>query len=259
MSRQESEKFVEEARLLLPWYLTNTLSDEEQDLVNRALEASPELRKEFVREEKMMRLVKENTSLLELSALDTTEQRLENTLARIERDEQSEAATEINDVLVKQPLAAKITDSWFDRLFKHKLLDMEWLSPANAVFASLLALNVGVLGFHQLNQPDGQPGQVEYKSDMVYSAQSSSEAVATKQSSPRKQFLMEFQPGAEYGEVCNFLNKINAHVVDGPTDHNVFTIEMQLPPHVDVDAFADKIVSEASGSNAPVVFFGPKF
>ena len=55
MSRQESEKYIEEARLLLPWYLTNTLSDEEQDLVNRALEASSELRKEFVREEKMMR------------------------------------------------------------------------------------------------------------------------------------------------------------------------------------------------------------
>ena len=125
MSREESKKFIEEARLLLPWYLTNTLSDEEQDLVNKALEASSELRKEFVREEKMMRLVQENTSLLELSALDTTEQRLENTLSRIEREEQQ--ATAVADDLPAVQATTKAESSWFSRLFKTKLFDIEWL------------------------------------------------------------------------------------------------------------------------------------
>ncbi len=257
MSHQESEKFIEEARLLLPWYLTNTLSDEEQDLVNRALEASPELRKEFVREEKMMRLVKENASLLELSALDTTEQRLENTLARIDREEQQqlEIATETKDSVTKQPLGAKTTDSWLGRLFKHKLFDIEWLSPANAVFASLLAVNVGVLGYHQLNQPESVIEEASY--DTASSVGSASGGIIKK--GLQKQFLMEFQPDAQHGEVCDFLNKLDAHIIRGPDSSNTFVVEMPTAPYTDAEALANDIMSKASDDNAPVVFIGPKF
>lgn len=244
MSRQESEKFIEEARLLLPWYLTNTLSDEEQDLVNRALEASPELRKEFVREEKMMRLVKENTSLLELSALDTTEQRLENTLARIEREGQS---SETAIVASDTPLgfaAAKTEGSWLSRLFKQKLFDIDWLTPANAVFASLLAVNVGVLGYHQLNKE-------EVMFDVAAVPESSGESL-------KQQFLMEFRSDAPYVEVCDFLHQWDARIISGPSNRNVFTVEMASPAHTDAMALADKIMAKASNDNAPVVFIGPK-
>lgn len=250
MSRQESDNFIEEARLLLPWYLTNTLSDEEQELVNKALEASPELRKEFVREEKMMRLVKENTSLLELSALDTTEQRLENTLARIEREEQQQESklAEKADIISKEPAKQ---GGWFKRLFEHKLFDIEWLTPANAAFASLLAFQVGVLGYYQL-----AGDETEYHSVTV--EQSPLPANAGEENL-KKLFLMEFQTSAQHGEVCDFLNNWNARIVSGPNSHNMFTVEMKTDAHTDAAAFAETIMSQASQADVPVVFIGPQF
>lgn len=248
MSHQKSDKYIEEARLLLPWYLTNTLSDEEQELVNKALEASPELRKEFVREEKMMRLVKENTSLLELSALDTTEQRLGNTLARIEREEQQQVkmAEKAQTAPEKQKAATK--SSWLSSMFERKLFNLEWLSPANAVFASLLAIQAGVLGYYQLNH-----------SNSVYTSASVEQQTSVVEKSLKQQFLMEFQSGAQYGDVCDFLNKWDASVVAGPNSRNVFIVEMPVAPHTDAGAFADDIMVKASDDNAPVVFIGPKY
>ncbi|MEZ5476629.1 MAG: hypothetical protein R3E95_03790 [Thiolinea sp.] len=150
MNHQESNTRVEEARLLLPWYLTNTLSAEEQQRVNQALESSAELREEFLREEQMMRLVRENTSLLELSALDTTEQRLEKMLGRIEREEQQQQAARIAPQTspVKPP-----PQDWFKRFFGKGLFGLDWLTPANAVFASLLVLQAGLLTYAQLQPP----------------------------------------------------------------------------------------------------------
>ena len=248
MSRQESDKIIEEARLLLPWYLTNTLSDDEQELVNQALEVSPELRNEFVREEKMMRLVKENTSLLELSALDTTEQRLENTLARIEREDQrSDAAHEVY-VAAKQP-SQVAKNSWFSRLFERRLFNTEWLSPANAVFASLIAVQAGLLGYSQLKQPEVSNTQYDTAS---YEKQSG-------ETSMQQLFLMEFQASAQHGEVCDFLNKWDARIVAGPSNRNVFTVEMETTPYTDAGALADVIMSQASNNDVPIVFIGPKF
>lgn len=253
MSHQESEKFIEEARLLLPWYLTNTLSDEEQALVNKALEASPELRKEFMREEKMMQLVKENTSLLELSALDTTEQRLENTLARIEREEQqSTVATAETAPAVKADVAGK--DNWFSRLFTGKLFDIEWLTPANAAFASLLAVQVGVLGYHQLNQSDKVHIDHSNPDYSTVSTEQTTDKVSIKQ-----RFLMEFHADAQHGEVCDFLTKLDAHIVKGPNSRNIFVVEMPTDPYTDAEALAGDIMAKASNDNDPVVFIGSEF
>ena len=247
MSRQESEKIIDEARLLLPWYLTNTLSDEEQDLVNRALEASSELRKEFVREEKMMRLVKENTSLLELSALDTTEQRLENTLARIEREEHSAEVAAADNVLTEQLTAAETKTSWLSRLFNQKLFDIEWLTPANAAFASLLAVQVGVLGYYQLNSSN-MTYEVAAVAD---SEQTSSEIV--------KQFVMEFQADAQHGEVCDFLTNWDAKIVSGPNHSNGFIVEVPTDPKADVNTLIDDMMEKSSANKGPVLFVVEKF
>jgi hypothetical protein len=57
MSNLESNALLEEARRLLPWYLTEKLSKAEQGLVNQALELYPELQHELIQEEKMIRLV----------------------------------------------------------------------------------------------------------------------------------------------------------------------------------------------------------
>lgn len=253
MSRQESNKLIEDARLLLPWYLTNTLSAEEQDLVNRALEASEELREEFVREEKMMRLVKDNTSLLELSALDTTEQRLANTLARIDREEQMEER--LSAAARQQAQGTAKPSGWLGSLrgwFAGGLFGSEWLTPANAVLAGLLAVHVGMLAF----SPAPVGSSVSYTSASVDQQPLASVVPAD---GFKSLFLMEFQNTAQHGEVCEFLNDWNARIVSGPNSHNMFTVEMKTDSNVDAVALADNVMKHASQKNAPVVFIGPQF
>ena len=253
MSRHESNKLIEDARLLLPWYLTNTLSDEEQDLVNRALDASEELREEFVREEKMMRLVKDNTSLLELSALDTTEQRLANTLARIDRDEQLE---ERLSIAKRQSSAPKENLGWLPRLrglFDGGLFGVGWLTPANAILASLLAVHIGIFAF----MPSYSASDVIYSSATYESGGSSGTGALNNEF--KSLFLMEFQNTAQHGEVCAFLNDWNARIVAGPNSQNMFTVEMKTDSSVDAVALADNVMKHASQKNAPVVFIGPQY
>ncbi len=55
INSDKPDNLMNEARLLIPWYLTGQLSAEEQELVNKALEQSAELRQELLNEKKMMR------------------------------------------------------------------------------------------------------------------------------------------------------------------------------------------------------------
>lgn len=248
MNSHESGNLIDEARLLMPWYLTNKLSSEEQRLVNEALEQSAELRGEFLQEEKMMRLVKENKSLLELTAMDTTEQRLDKILSRIQHEEQQ--------LPVQNPATSKQEEKsagWLGKFFRSGLFGTDWLSPANAVFASLLVCQLGVLGYMQLS-PSPSEGVV-YESASVAKAPVGQAGI--KKSTAI--FLMEFRDDAPYGEVCDFLNAWNARVVSGPDSQNMFSVELSTDSTTDVVALADSIMQQAVDSKAPLSFVGPQF
>lgn len=251
MNSHEPDNLINEARLLMPWYLTNKLSAEEQDLVNKALEQSEALRKEFLTEEKMMSLVKENSSLLELSALDTTEQRLANTLARIDQEDMRQAVAD--KVLVSDQQhrnrEQSSTSNWLGKLFSTPLLDFSWLSPANAVFAALLVFQVGVLGYMQLTGPEAQ---TQYTSASVAPA----ETVTGQQ---KMLLLMEFEDDARYGAVCDFLNDWDARIVDGPDGMNMFSVEMSTDTAEDTDKLLEAIRQQAAQAKVPVSFIGPKY
>lgn len=245
MNSDEPDNLIDEARLLMPWYLTNKLSEQEQALVNKALESSAELRKEFLNEEKMMRLVKENSSLLELSALDTTDQRLANTLLRIEQEEQRQDAGETPPHNNRQS-----STTWLDKLFGKPLFDFNWLSPANAVFAGLLAVQIGVLGYFQLSGSSAEP-------QTLYSSASVAQIETNK--SDKITFLMEFLDDAQHGEVCDFLNTWNARIVGGPDDMNLFSVEMDANFTNDATTWAETIMQQAAEKKVPVSFVGTQF
>nr|CAA6799659.1 MAG: Unknown protein [uncultured Thiotrichaceae bacterium] len=244
MNSHESGKLIDEARLLMPWYLTNKLSPEEQKLVNEALEQSFELRAEFLQEEKMMRLVKENKNLLELTALDTTEQRLDKLLSRIQQQASHGTTT---------PKEKVESTSWLNKLFRSSLLGVEWLSPANAAFAGLLVCQVGILGYTQLSSSSSeetiyQPASVEKPS-----------AGQARIGKSKALFLMEFQGDASYGAVCDFLNTWNARVVSGPNNQNMFSVELNTDATTDIAVLADNIMQQAVDNNAPLSFIGPQY
>ena len=144
MSQQTHKDPIEEARLLLPWYITGKLSEAEKALVEAALKQYPVLQEEYTQELKLVETIRLNADLLKLTAMDTTQQRLDKLLKRIEREEMPVSVEPVmpakSNAVVKpranlwQTVQQIFTD-WFgsNSLWK----------PANAIFASLLTVQVG--------------------------------------------------------------------------------------------------------------------
>lgn len=268
MSNLESNALLEEARRLLPWYLTEKLSKAEQGLVNQALELYPELQHELIQEEKMMRLVCTNTSLLELSALDTTEQRLNKLLARIDREEdkpeEASLPSYVESVAKNQtlpqtnPVASTkphppVQKKWFEFLWRQPLLNLNWLTPANAVFASLVGAQIALLAYgHFATEPDA-------KFSVASVATSTAQTLNSDGKTELSRFLVQFADDAKHLEVCEFLNQWQAHIVSGPNAQSIFTIEMPVAPNIDKVALADSIMKQTAQQSSPVLFLGPQF
>lgn len=265
MSNLESNELLEEARHLLPWYLTDKLSKAEQGLVNQALELFPELQHELIQEEKMMHVVRTNTSLLELSALDTTEQRLNKLLARIERQEDKHETELYSEPVVTHQVlpsaatthttkpAAPAQKKWFDFLWRQRLFNLDGLNPANAVFASLVLAQVALLAYgHFSPEPD-----VKFTVASVTTTQP--QPVNTDGKTEISRFLVQFANDAKHVEVCEFLNQWQAHIVSGPNAQSIFTIEMPVAPNIDKVALAESIMQQTAQHSSPVLFLGPQF
>ncbi|WP_020393530.1 hypothetical protein [Thiolinea disciformis] len=252
MNNQES-KLVDEARLLLPWSLTGQLDKEEQAIVDAALEASTELRVEYAQEERMLRTVRENTSLLELSAMDTTELRLNKLLSRIDKEPAQAVANAVDDAATN--LSPAIPSTWTKLKQTWNALwqgssdgRTTWMTPANAVLSVLVLSQLALAGMY-LVKPT--------KTETLYTVASvSSEQMIEKN---KALFLMEFAPQAQHGEICDFLNQWNARIVSGPAANNLFIVALSLPKETDKNALAEKMMSPSQNKPSPVVFVGPQY
>ena len=266
MSNLEPNKLLEEAQRLLPWYLTDKLSKAEQGLVNQALELFPELQHELLQEEKMMRVVRTNTSLLELSALDTTEQRLNKLLARIDReDEKLEEPKLLQELAPTAPVmpavvakpkantASQAKKKWFDLFWREPLFNLNWLTPANAVFASLLIAQCALLAYQVSTPATGN------KFTVASVETNTPQPVNTDGKTEVSRFLVQFANEAKHQEICDFLNQWHAHIVAGPNAQSIFTIEMPVAPNTDKVALADNIMKQTAQKSSPVLFLGPQF
>lgn len=222
MSRN-NETLLEEARLLLPWYLTGQLSAVEKELVENALGQFSELQAELKREEQMQKLVCQDAQLLELSALDTTPQRLENLLRRITREEeQKQESTTLNAnahlarPVVAQPKTTSVTPTtkstkwqeWLKNLFS-----VEWLTPANAVLAGLLVCQVGVgafyLAYHQQTTQPADSAIAQTSAQGTYelsSVKDDTESSSVVLKDNEYLLLVTFNPDAKIGAVQKFLD-----------------------------------------------------
>lgn len=209
MSGDNHGNNTEEARLLLPWYITGKLNEAERRLVEKALEEYPELRHEYQHELKMVDMIRGNAGLLNLKALDTTEHRLGKLMRRIEQ-EQATASQQ-------KPQAATTGSGKFSlRGFLRNLIpSTDWLTPANAVFATLLVIQAALIGwtlhdkptdFFTVTSTDENQGQTPVQGMAL---------------------LVGFNDDARLGEVNDFLKQWNARIFDGPDAGNLFRIELR--------------------------------
>ncbi len=236
---------TEAARLLLPWYITGKLSEPEKQQVEDALASDPELQADYQRERRMVSMIRENTSLLELAAVDTTNQRLDKLLKRIERETPAESPAQPakpgqrQPVSTRPPLLRRLRE-WFD---------FSWLTPANAAFASLLAIQIGVAGwFTYLNAT---------KPETIYTSASVVEDTTAVGKPSGMTLLIDFKDDAAARQIREFLLKWNAHIIDGPDANNLFRIEIRDAPAADKrsELILQKIKQDQSVSN----FIGREF
>jgi hypothetical protein len=218
MSQQTHKDPIEEARLLLPWYITGKLSDTDKALVETALQQYPVLQEEYAQEVKLVETIRLNADLLKLTAMDTTQKRLDKLLKRIEREDiqapVAESMTQGKPVWVTKPRTS------FLQTVKQSLTD--WLAnsngmwkPANALFASLLAVQIGVLAFYYLQQPTVYE-TVTYEDPTINANQPKNLVV-----------FMDFNKNANVTTVHNFLKQWNARVIDGPDANDLFKVEFK--------------------------------
>lgn len=250
MSQYPQGDPVEEARLLLPWYITGKLTEPESRLVEKMLEQHPELHEEYQRELRLVDMIRANTGLLHLTAVDTTQQRLDRLMKRIGRDEQEKNPSPDNSV--KKTSSKGITHGWW-QFFRSLLPQAGWLTPASAVFALLLLVQAGFLGWFAY-QAGNSP-------DTVYISADVTDSKASIPVTSGMVLLIGFNGNAQVQQMQAFLAKWNARIVDGPDDNNLFTIEIRTPPPVgsSADQHSDLILQEMQQDQAMVDFVGRKF
>ncbi len=216
MSQQTHKDPIEEARLLLPWYITGKLSEAEKTLVEAALKQYPILQEEYTQELKLVETIRLNADLLKLTAMDTTQQRLDKLLKRIEREEMPSVSESIVQVKQQVKPRASLWQTVQQLIAGWVGGDSMW-KPANVVFASLLAVQVGVLALYYM-QPQTVYETVTYEDSTSASSSTKAKNLVV---------FIDFNKQASVTAVHNFLKQWSARVIDGPDSNDLFKIEFK--------------------------------
>ncbi|MBU0654352.1 MAG: hypothetical protein KJ914_04370 [Gammaproteobacteria bacterium] len=251
MSQYQQGDPVNEARLLIPWYITGKLSEPERKLVASMLEQHPDLKEDYLRELRTVELIRSNDSLLQLTAVDTTQQRLDKLLKRIQREEETGAAGVTPSAMEPPPGKKTVAAAGWAAFFRGLLPSMEWLTPANAVLASLLLLQAGFAGWFAHSSLTESAQEKAY---LTAEYVDGSNAVPVVNGMV---LLVEFNENAQIRQVREFLNKWNARMLDGPDANNLFKIEIK-----DVSASdqrSDAVLLQMQQDTSVISFVGRKF
>lgn len=250
MSQYQQGDPVNEARLLIPWYITGKLSEPERKLVESMLEQHPDLKEDFLRELRTVELIRSNDSLLQLTAVDSTQQRLDKLLKRIHREE-TVAVGATPPAMEPPPGKKTVAAPGWAAFFRGLLPPMEWLTPANAVLASLLLLQAGFAGWFAHSSLTENAQKNDY---IVAGYIDGSNTVPVVNGMV---LLVEFNENTPIRQVREFLNKWNARMLDGPDANNLFKIEIK-----DVSASdqrSDAVLLQMQQDTSVISFVGREF
>ena len=248
MSQYPHGDHIEEARLLLPWYITGKLTEPERKLVEHMLTQHPSLREEYQRELNMVDMIRANTGLLQLLAVDTTQYRLEKLMKRIEREEEVKAplSTTVAPPKPKVKAWGREVKAWLNDLLPR----FDWLTPGNAVFALLLLLQAGFLGWFA-NSAAPMTESI-YKTAAVADDQS---AVSVAKGLV---LLVDFNEEAQVRQVRSFLHQWDARILDGPDDNNLFKIEVKGIKPADQQQ-SQNILQQMGQDKTVIAFIGKEY
>ncbi len=214
----------EEASLLLPWYITDKLSQTESEKVDAVLKVSLELQSDLVRQLEISEMIKEDPDVLDLTAISSQERRLDSLIERIDNSPSVISTSDSKSLLQKlsekfhlsrPSLSARASSV---RMSNTSTSKRPWLANHRwqVVFSLFVVAQVAVLAIVMNKSDNSLMTGTEYELAGVESAYvSSDQAILT----------FQFENHADKEVIEKLFEKIGAEIVEhseGSVNYKVF-------------------------------------
>jgi hypothetical protein len=195
---------IENARQLLPWYVTGKLSSAEVSFVKEAITACPSLYEEYKVQQQLSQMIKQDPQIINMSVISTQKQRLDTLMQRIHADQQQQSVMTTNG---EQPFFIQTLAS-----IKQALISVvnvsanKWVFTAVAgvaVFAVLQAIFFDFL----------LKGEVQVSNDETHYVSMSAD---TPIPSSGERIIIQFDQQATQEEIDLFLQTIDGTIIEHP-------------------------------------------
>ena len=207
---------------LISWYATGWLSADERMHVHKLLIRHPELKTYLAEEQHMIQQVKADKSLLDLSALESTEIRLDRVMTQINEATQKNMAQQAQPSSETVPIATALAGSSIKSKFNsfvQSLLSGNTSTMKYASFASLSILVALLVAFmapminSDLNQTD-----TTFQPATVQTAETQKQMATT-------QLLIGLNEAAQNNWLENIIQKNNAELSKIPGKDGLYRIQ----------------------------------
>lgn len=221
MTQNEMPPGYDELEACLPWYVNGTLDSETRDRVDTALLTDARLRK-----------------ALEL-ARDEAE-------AVIEINEAAEGPSQrvLDNIMSRLPPVSRTSSVFIRGLLADRVAEfVATLRPRTLVYASaaaalVITLQTGAIGLLAFQDSEATGPELA--------------SVPGEVSGRNLKLMVKFAPGAEFSQVAELLEELDAEIVGGPAGGGLFTIGLEMPQ--DGEAGIDKLIQDLRSKPEIVAF-----
>lgn len=215
---------IENARQLLPWYITGMLSSSEVSFVKKAIAVCPSLQEDYEEQKALSQMIKQDPQVMDISVISTQEQRLDNLMKRIRIDKSQQDAVVTDD---RPSFISNIMAT-----IKQKFANMADFSTnrwAFTVIASVVIIQVALLGFF-LSGQQNQASNVIYQS---MSDETPEQAPEQKDDAPLPSndtsIIIQFDTKATQEEISAVLKTIDGNIVEHPESSYYYQLAFNKP------------------------------
>lgn len=221
MTQNEMPPGYDELEACLPWYVNGTLDSETRDRIDTALLTDARLRK-----------------ALEL-ARDEAE-------AVIEINEAAEGPSQrvLDNIMSRLPPVSRTSSVFIRGLLADRVAEfVATLRPRTLVYASaaaalVITLQTGAIGLLAFQDSEATGPELA--------------SVPGEVSGRNLKLMVKFAPGAEFSQVAELLEELDAEIVGGPAGGGLFTIGLEMPQ--DGEAGIDKLIQDLRSKPEIVAF-----
>ncbi len=200
-----------EALQLIPWYATGCLSADEYDYFQQQLKKYPGLQKHLEEEQKIIGLISQDKTILELSSLESTEARLKKVLNQLEETIPVETSSLANTTAPRQNTPGNTLTNWIKNFVAGETnTRLRYASFASIAIITLLLVTFIAPTLKDKSQTSFHPATVQTKEN----TQRSSETI----------FLLGLNGNTRNSWLMNFLKQNHAKLSKIPGKDGLYRV-----------------------------------